>query len=471
MAVSLVATVALVCLLAGRWDELGTGVTGAPLVTVVAAVALQLVALVARSEAWHVCVRASGGRMSRRVLYRASSAGFVGGLLHTQLGTAARIATLRRSAPEASPRVPALIGAELPILIVEGGLAALTSFTLVGPLGLPWWVPLVCLVAVAGVTAALRAVGAAGAHWLRSGLAVMRSLDGRARLAGFVLIAVFAQVGRTWLLLLAVGADASVFDAIAVLIAVCGLGQLPFGLSVGAAASVLILGPQGVAWPRQPACCSPPPAPWAGLRSPPGARSTSPCTRPRVKGATRAASSMLARLAPPQSHSTAPGVLAAQVLRSAERACFDIFGPLRLAPGGAADGLGTARMATAKLLLATGIELEVDASLEEVVKLLENAERSSAGTLARLTEAQTGAPVALNPAHVVTRARGRPLAERDLALDHDLAVEPLHRDHRAGRQALAAGQATRLDRLAHAELDLALGGDARAASGTCAWTG
>ena len=65
-------------------------------------------------------------------------------------------------------------------------------------------------------------------------------------------------------------------------------------------------------------------------------------------------------------------------------------------------------MATAKLLLATGIELEVDASLEEVVKLLENAERSSAGTLARLTEAQTGAPVALNPAHVVTVRAGDP---------------------------------------------------------------
>ena len=88
--------------------------------------------------------------------------------MHTQLGTAARIATLRRSAPEASPRVPALIGAELPILIVEGGLAALISFTLVGPLGLPWWVPLACLVVVAGVSAALRAVGAAGARWLRS---------------------------------------------------------------------------------------------------------------------------------------------------------------------------------------------------------------------------------------------------------------------------------------------------------------
>jgi hypothetical protein len=45
----------------------------------------------------------------------------------------------------------------------------------------------------------------------------------------------------------AVGIDASLFDSIAVLIAVVTLGQLPFGLSVGTAASVLILGPQGVA--------------------------------------------------------------------------------------------------------------------------------------------------------------------------------------------------------------------------------
>ncbi len=76
---------------------------------------------------------------------------------------------------------------------------------------------------------------------------MLRSQRGSARLVGFVLIAVFAQIARNWLLLHAVGVDASVFDAIAVLIAVVSLGQLPFGLSVGAAAAVLILGPQGVA--------------------------------------------------------------------------------------------------------------------------------------------------------------------------------------------------------------------------------
>jgi uncharacterized membrane protein YbhN (UPF0104 family) len=64
---------------------------------------------------------------------------------------------------------------------------------------------------------------------------------------GLVLVAVFAQIFRNWLLLHTVGVDASFFDAIAVLIAVVTLGQLPLGPSVGAAAAVLILGHDGVA--------------------------------------------------------------------------------------------------------------------------------------------------------------------------------------------------------------------------------
>lgn len=58
-------------------------------------------------------------------------------------------------------------------------------------------------------------------------------------------------------------------------------------------------------------------------------------------------------------------------------------------------------MATTKLLLTTGDHLEVDASLGEVVKELENAARSSVGTLARLTQAETGEPVAVNATQVV----------------------------------------------------------------------
>jgi uncharacterized membrane protein YbhN (UPF0104 family) len=76
---------------------------------------------------------------------------------------------------------------------------------------------------------------------------VLRNLSGGGRVIGFVLVAVFAQIFRNWLLLHAVGVDASFFDAIVVLIAVVTLGQLPVGPSVGAAAAVLILGRDGVA--------------------------------------------------------------------------------------------------------------------------------------------------------------------------------------------------------------------------------
>jgi len=62
-----------------------------------------------------------------------------------------------------------------------------------------------------------------------------------------VLIAVFCQIFRNWMVLHAVGVDASFFDAVAVLIAVVALGQLPAGPGAGAASVVLILGRHGVA--------------------------------------------------------------------------------------------------------------------------------------------------------------------------------------------------------------------------------
>jgi uncharacterized membrane protein YbhN (UPF0104 family) len=75
----------------------------------------------------------------------------------------------------------------------------------------------------------------------------VRSARGGSRVVGLVLVAVCAQIFRNWLLLHAVGVDASLFDAIAVLIAVVTLGQLPVGPAVGAAAAILILGSDGVA--------------------------------------------------------------------------------------------------------------------------------------------------------------------------------------------------------------------------------
>lgn len=245
---ALAATAVLAYVLADRRDEFAAALKAAPIWILVVATILQLVALVARTEAWHVCVAAAGGgAVGRRRLYRAASVGYLGSQINSQLGTAARIAALRRSVPAACPRVPALIAAEVPIVTVEAALAAIASFTLVGPLGLPWWLPVVFLAAAALVVGGLRHAAGRWQEGFWSGLAVLRSLHGRNGVIALILVAVLAQIARNWLMLHALGVDASVFDATAVLIAMVTLSQLPVGPSVGAAAVVVILGGNGVA--------------------------------------------------------------------------------------------------------------------------------------------------------------------------------------------------------------------------------
>jgi len=62
---------------------------------------------------------------------------------------------------------------------------------------------------------------------------------------------------------------------------------------------------------------------------------------------------------------------------------------------------------TTTLLLATGEALEVSGGLDEVAKQLENAARSSAGSLAWFELAADGERFGVNPGHVVTIRRGR----------------------------------------------------------------
>ena len=238
---------ALAWALADRRHEFATALGNTPLWVLGVTALLQIVALLSRSEAWHLTIEAAGGQVPRRILYRASSMQVLGSLINGNLGVAARIAALRRSSSDICPQVPTLIAAELPIVTIEGALAALTSFTLVGPLGLPWWSPIIGIAVMASISAGLRHLAARKGRELWNGLAVVRSLRGGGRLFCFVLVAVLAQIFRNWMLLHAVGLDASIFDAVAVLIGVVTLGQLPVGPSVGAAAAVLILGSEGVA--------------------------------------------------------------------------------------------------------------------------------------------------------------------------------------------------------------------------------
>ncbi len=239
--------VALAVALIGKRGEFVAALHHAPIWILGIAVALHVFWLVARCEAWNVSIAAAGGRVSRRRLFHASSVGYLGNTFNPQFGLAVRIAALRRSAPADSPCATTLVAAELPVVLVEAALAAICSFTLVGPLGVPWWVPLLALVCMAGVIAALQRLTRHRHEGFWSGFAVLRGLEGRTRIVSLVVVAVLMQIARNWLLLNYTGVDASILDSIALLIGVAVLGFLPIGPSLGAAAAVAILGTHGVA--------------------------------------------------------------------------------------------------------------------------------------------------------------------------------------------------------------------------------
>jgi uncharacterized membrane protein YbhN (UPF0104 family) len=227
----------------GKWGSFEHSLTSAPLWILALATLLQLGSLLARSEAWYRCVCAAGGSVDRRRLYRAASVGYVGNLVNGEIGFAMRIAALRRSAPSTTPRLGTLATTEVPILLTELVLAVLVSFTLVSPLGWPWWVPVVLLAVMAGITLAVSRlrIGKRSRRWL-AGLAVLSDPAARWRMAAGVVVAMVAYILRNWVVLRGTGLDVSVLDATAVLIGVAILGILPLGPSTGAAATLLILG-------------------------------------------------------------------------------------------------------------------------------------------------------------------------------------------------------------------------------------
>lgn len=247
LAATLGAAAAVVFVLLGRRGQFSTAVLTAPIWLLSIAALLQLTSLVTRSEAWNFCMRSAGGSTPRRVVFRAAGLGALASVLSAQLGVATRIGAIRRTAPQTTPKAPALVAAEVPIVAVEAMLAALFTFTLIGPLNLPVWAPVLVIVGMGCVLLALRRLARRRRSGLWQGLAALRELHGRGRLIVLIVMGILAQIARNWLVLHAVGVDTSILDAIAVLIVTVTLSPLPVGAGVGATATVLILGLHGLA--------------------------------------------------------------------------------------------------------------------------------------------------------------------------------------------------------------------------------
>ena len=244
---SLAVAAALVVGLWSKRADFAQSFTSASLAVLGGAVALQVLWLIARSEAWHLCVGAAGGSVSRRRLYRAAAVGYLGNLFNSNFGLGVRIAALRRSAPADSPGPAVLIAAELPIVVVEAVLAAGLSFTLIAPLGWPWWSALVIVAVVVAVIGGLTRFARHRREGFWQGLEVMRGLHSRNAIILLVMFATGMQVVRNLVVLHGLGVDVSFLDAVALLIAAAVIGLLPVGPTLGAATAVLILGANGPA--------------------------------------------------------------------------------------------------------------------------------------------------------------------------------------------------------------------------------
>ena len=244
---SLTVAAALVVGLWNKREDFVEAFTSASFLVLGAAALLQVAWLVARSEAWHVCVGAAGGNVGRRRLYRAAAVGYLGNLFNSNFGLGVRIAALRRSAPVDSPKAGVLIAAELPIVAVEVVLAAVLSFTLVAPLGWPWWSALAIMVAATAILAGLTRFVRDRREGFWQGLEVMRGLRSRNAVILLVMLATGMQVVRNMVVLEGLGVDISVLDAVALLITAAAVGLLPVGPTLGAATAVLILGSNGPA--------------------------------------------------------------------------------------------------------------------------------------------------------------------------------------------------------------------------------
>jgi uncharacterized membrane protein YbhN (UPF0104 family) len=235
---------AMLLALAGHRRAFLDAIVGVPSATLLIAAGLHVVSVVARSEAWTVSVRAAGGTLDRRGSYQIASLGFAANVLSASLGTAVRIWALRTKAREHAPSAPALVAAEVPVLAIHAVVTALMSVSLVGPLGAPWWTPLVILAAAAGMVIGLSRVRRADGAWC--GLAALRSPDARARIGASILVIAACETVRNLLLLRAVGIHAGPLDAMALLVGAGLLGALPVGPGSSAGAAMLIFGVAGM---------------------------------------------------------------------------------------------------------------------------------------------------------------------------------------------------------------------------------
>ncbi len=230
-------------------DEVGAAFAAVPAWAVAAAIALHVMTLVLRSEAWRVTLAAAGGEtLSRRAVHVSNAGAFVAGAVQSHAALPARVALLRRLAGPQAPRAGQICVADVPIFALELCATALllAAGVVIAGHG-SWWVaPIAVGVAVAVLAGARLAPKRFSQRTSVRGLAVLADRDRRGPLAVLVAAIVGLTVARIWLVLLVCGLPHGLGEVAWVFAALGVFGLLPIGPGAPPGATLAALGTASV---------------------------------------------------------------------------------------------------------------------------------------------------------------------------------------------------------------------------------
>jgi hypothetical protein len=234
-------------LCANRSDDVLAALASVPLWAFGAAVALHVVTLVLRSEAWGLALASIERPLPRGWVHGANAAAFVAGAAQSQAALPTRVALLRRLAGARAPRPAQICMADVPIFALEvcATAALLLSAALAGLV--PVWVaPAAFALGLAVLLAARHAPDRLAHRPMVRGLAVLADRRRRGRLVAAVAALCGLTVTRVWLVLLVCGLPHDLGHVATVFAALGVFGLLPFGPGAPAGATLAAVGTAGV---------------------------------------------------------------------------------------------------------------------------------------------------------------------------------------------------------------------------------
>lgn len=240
---------ALVYVLVTHGHEIGRAISQVSAGTLAIITALSMIALLARSEVVLACMGAMPRRPGRPDVYASSSLAFLLSTVNHYVGSIVRAAVLKRLDPANAPTIPQMMVIDGCTTLIEGVLAGALLIVCAGTLNLSWWEPVLALLALIAAVAVAVYGRRRFAHLaIFDGLRILEHSRYRLVVLALTVVVFACQIGRTLIVLDAVGLNANLLQAVATFIAGGVLSNLLAGPGGGtAAAPVVIFGHDSLA--------------------------------------------------------------------------------------------------------------------------------------------------------------------------------------------------------------------------------